>query len=225
MRFPVRRGGSLKHRRTAIGAVMPEVVRIDGKKARALVKGALAALYEALEAGKSDALKEYLRVMSRFHKYSLGNVLLIARARPDATRVAGFQAWRRLGRWVRKGERGIAILAPIVRRAGARAESSHERSPEVDPAEANTLGGGRTGGFKTAHVFDISQTEGKPLPEVSHVAGDPGRHLDQLKRFAAERNIQVRYADSLGGADGDSRGGVVHIRRGLSAAAELYSLA
>ena len=100
------------------------MVKIEGKKAKALVQGALDTLCEALKAGKSDALKKYLRAMSRFHRYSLGNVLLIAKACPDASHVAGFQAWRKLGRWVRKGERGIAILAPIARGKGIRPEST-----------------------------------------------------------------------------------------------------
>jgi antirestriction protein ArdC len=201
------------------------VVRIDGKKARALVQDALNTLCEALKAGKSDTLKNYLRAMSRFRRYSLGNVLLIAKACPHATHVAGFNSWRKMGRWVRKGERGIAILAPIVRRARGSAESQRERKPGDNSVETETAASDSAVGFKTAHVFDISQTEGKPLPECSQVTGDPGKHLDQLKRFAAERNIQLEYADSLGGADGASQGGVVRIRRGLSAAAELSTLA
>lgn len=202
-----------------------EVVRIDGKKAKALVQSALDTLCETLRAGKSDALKDYLRAMSRFRRYSLGNALLIAQACPDATRVAGFRAWRRLGRWVRKGERGIAILAPIVWRTGVHTEPEREQSPEEDRAEAVTPVSDRPFGFKAAYVFDISQTEGRPLPDVSHATGDPGQYLDQLKRFAAQRKIQVEYAHSLGGADGSSRGGAVSIRKGLSPAAELSTLA
>jgi antirestriction protein ArdC len=204
---------------------VPEVVKIDGKKAKALVRGALDTLREALRAGESEALKTYLRAMSRFRRYSLGNILLIARACPHATRVAGFQAWRRLGRWVRKGERGIVILAPIVRRPGIRAEHAQDRDPDDDLVEARTSICDRAVGFKAAYVFDISQTEGKPMAAFSQVAGDPGQCLDRLKQFAAARNIQVRYADFMGGADGASHGGVVSIRRGLSTAAELSTLA
>src|ERR1700722_18927225 len=71
-------------------------------------------LIEQLEAGHSDALTAYLNAMSRFHRYSLGNVLEIARQRPDATRVAGFWKWKEIGRSVKKGEKGIRILAPII---------------------------------------------------------------------------------------------------------------
>src|ERR1700730_3971963 len=70
----------------------------------------------ALEAGRSDALVRYLETASRFHTYSFRNQCLIAAQFPTATRVAGYQAWRKLGRWVRRGETGIVILAPITRR-------------------------------------------------------------------------------------------------------------
>ncbi|GAF71170.1 unnamed protein product, partial [marine sediment metagenome] len=193
--------------------------------AKALVQSALDTLCEALKAGKSDALKTYLKAMSRFRKYSLGNILLITTAYPNATHVAGFRAWRKLGRWVLKGERGIAILAPMVWRRDVRTEPSPYEEQDDDLAEAGMLASDGAMGFKTAHVFDISQTEGKPLPAFSQVAGNPGRYLDQLRRFAAERSIQVQYADFIGGADGASQGGVVRILRGLSAPAELSTLA
>src|SRR3954449_8723947 len=64
----------------------------------------------------SDAWRSWLTVQSRFHRYSFGNCLLILRQCPDATRVAGFHAWRKLGRAVRRGEKGIWILAPMTRR-------------------------------------------------------------------------------------------------------------
>lgn len=82
--------------------------------AQQLIATNVQALIDQLEAGNSDALTAYLDAMSRFHRYSFGNVLSIARQRPGATRVAGFHAWRQLGRNVKKGERGIRILAPII---------------------------------------------------------------------------------------------------------------
>src|SRR6266849_3378157 len=77
---------------------------------------ALNKLAAPLDAGHSDRLTALLKTMGRFHKYSWHNVALIATQCPTATRVAGFQTWRTLGRFVRKGEKGIAILAPIVTR-------------------------------------------------------------------------------------------------------------
>jgi N-terminal domain of anti-restriction factor ArdC len=69
--------------------------------------------------------------VGRFHKYSFGNVLLIARARPDATYVAGYRAWNALGRYVRKGEKGILILAPIIGRKRGR-DSDHANADAKD---------------------------------------------------------------------------------------------
>src|SRR3984957_9826432 len=82
--------------------------------AKEVIAANVQSLIEQLEAGHSDALTAYLDAMSRFHNYSLGNILEIARQRPDATRVAGMYAWNQLGRRVKKGERGIRILAPIL---------------------------------------------------------------------------------------------------------------
>lgn len=77
-----------------------------------LIDDALSKLEDGLRAGRSAQLEAYLALCARFHRYSFGNVLLIAVQCPHATHVAGFHAWKKLGRWVRKGEHGIAILAP-----------------------------------------------------------------------------------------------------------------
>src|SRR3954469_18312139 len=110
---------------------------------------ALDKLAALLDEGHSDQLTALLRTMARFHKYSWHNVCLIASQRPTATRVAGFHAWRTMGRAVRKGEKGIAILAPIVGR----------REPASDPDESRMVLS-----FRAAYVFDVEQTDGDPLP-------------------------------------------------------------
>src|SRR5262249_11588061 len=74
--------------------------------AKALSETAISLLMDALERGESDALKTYLRAMSRFHKYSWGNVLLICKQKPDATHVAGFHSWLRMSRQVPQGLEG-----------------------------------------------------------------------------------------------------------------------
>lgn len=86
-----------------------------------LTDDALRQLCEALSAGKSETLKRYLSAMAKFHRYSFGNQLLIAFQRPDATHVAGFKRWKKLGRYVKAGEKGIIIIAPMKRRV-AKAE-------------------------------------------------------------------------------------------------------
>jgi len=99
------------------------------------------------ELAGSEEWAKMLETAGRFHRYSPNNILLIAMQRPGATRVAGFQAWKQMGRSVRKGEKGIAILAPCVYR---KAEGDDETTRVF---------------FKTAHVFDVSQTEGPDLAD------------------------------------------------------------
>ena len=89
---------------------------------------ALDKLAALLDEGHSEQLTALLKTMARFHKYSWHNVCLIASQRPTATRVAGFQTWRTMGRFVRKGEKGIAIMAPIVGRREAESEGDNART-------------------------------------------------------------------------------------------------
>jgi hypothetical protein len=74
---------------------------------------AVSYLVAALESGESDVLTQYLNAMARFHNYSFGNIMLIARQKPQATNVAGIRTWNSLGRFVKRGEKGIMILAPL----------------------------------------------------------------------------------------------------------------
>ena len=194
------------------------------EEARKLADDALQELGAALERGQSEMLRKYLAAMGRFHRYSLRNALLITAQRPEAQHVAGFHTWRRLGRMVRKGEHGIAILAPVVRRkraAGGVAENkvtgpAHEQDA-VEPDE-DVLA------FRGAYVFDISQTEGQPLPEFSRPSGDPGPYLERLRTFVQEQGIVLASAESLGGAEGASTGGHILIRAGLAPAEEFATL-
>src|SRR3984893_8868557 len=103
-------------------------------------------LIAQLEVGHSNALTAYLDAMSRFHNYSFGNVLEIARQRPDATRVAGLYAWNQLGRKVKKGERGIRILAPMI---GIRRKKDEEAEKNIRTQNQAVLVG-----FRAAYVFD-----------------------------------------------------------------------
>jgi hypothetical protein len=127
----------------------------------------LAALQSSVaELVTGEQWQRYLNVQARFHNYSFWNTLAILRARPDASRLAGFQQWRRLGRQVRKGEHGIAILAPMVRIV---------EQVEPDDASGTAEGTRRCVGFKVVYVFDVGQTDGDPLPEIpapETVSGD-----------------------------------------------------
>ena len=176
-------------------------------RARAIVQNALKQLMEDLEAGNSDTLLNYLSAMARFHRYSVGNVLLISMQKPEAQHVAGFHAWRKLGRNVKKGEKGIMIMAPII-----------WRKKIVENEEEKVVA------FKTAYVFDVSQTRGKPLPEFAKMAGEPGQYLHNLKQFLVERGIQLEYFHSVGSMEGYSTGKRIGIRNHLSPAEEFSTL-
>jgi antirestriction protein ArdC len=135
--------------------------------AKEVIAANVQALIEQLEQGHSEALTAYLTAMGRFHTYSFGNILEIARQKPDATRVAGFYAWKQLGRRVKKGEHGIRILAPMI---GVRRKKDEEAETDIRTQNQAALVG-----FRAAYVFDVSQTEGNPLPEFSErVSGNAG---------------------------------------------------
>jgi len=172
-------------------------------------------LVKDVEAGKSDTLKAYLKAMGRFHRYSVGNAILIQLQRPNATHVAGFRAWQRLDRHVKKGEHGIAIMAPVVYRRKARPDDSEE-GENADDQLVTT--------FKTAYVFDISQTDGKPLPEFARAQGDPGVCLDRLETLIAQRGIKLERHESLRMAEGVSTGGTILLKASLAPAEEFLVL-
>jgi hypothetical protein len=174
-----------------------------------LTSESLKQLAALLEQGQSERLTSLLKTMARFHRYSLHNVCLIMAQCPTATRVAGFHTWRTLGRFVRKGEKGIAILAPIV--ASRREEPSDEDSKAVI-------------GFRTAYVFDLQQTDGAPLPDAPEPAGDPGMKTNALKAAIASSSIEIQYGDDLGGALGLSCGGRIQVLAGLEPASEFMVL-
>src|ERR1700694_5722852 len=87
-------------------------------------KEAVNYLVQSLEAGQSAVLSQYLGAMAKFRHYRFGNIILIARQKPDATHVAGYRTWTSLGRFVRRGEKGIFILAPMVGRRSTKEESA-----------------------------------------------------------------------------------------------------
>ncbi|MBN1171088.1 MAG: ImmA/IrrE family metallo-endopeptidase [Micromonosporaceae bacterium] len=128
-------------------------------------------------------------------RYSLGNTLLIGQQCPDATVVAGYQAWRKAGRHVRRGEHGIYILAPLVRRG------SNDTTGPAATGDATSLGEPDRGrseivGFRAVAVFDISQTDGPPIPASTAVDGCvPDGLRDALTRQLTKLGYQVRYGD------------------------------
>jgi hypothetical protein len=114
-----------------------------------------------------------------------------------------------MGRSVRKGEKGLAIMAPIVRR----------REVEADGDNARAIVG-----FRAAYVFDVDQTDGEPLPAPVEASGDPGAKTALLKAAILEQGIALEYVDELGGALGTSSGGRIRVLNGLSPAMEFTTL-
>jgi len=170
-------------------------------------------LVTALKAGQSEGLTSYLKAIGRFHRYSLHNVLLIALQKPNASYIAGFRTWNQLGRCVKKGEKGILILAPMVRR-------NSEKEDEHDENHALHVMG-----FRAAYVFEVSQTDGRDLPHIGVVQGDPGNHGERLRNFASAQNILVEYSEKIAPARGTSNGGRIMLLPGQSPAEEFSTLA
>src|SRR5665213_2706234 len=106
-----------------------------------IIEAGIKALTEQLEAGNSDALTAYLSTIERFHHYSFGNVMAIAMQRPDAVRVAGFHTWKGLGRNVKKGEKAIRILAPLIGKGRESTSGDSDGGSESEsPAKAHVYG-------------------------------------------------------------------------------------
>ena len=184
--------------------------------AKEIIAANVKELIAQLEAGRSDALTAYLDAMSRFHNYSFGNVLEIARQRPDATRVAGMWSWNQLGRRVKKGEKGIRILAPII---GIKRKKDEDAEKDITKQNTRVLVG-----FRNAYVFDVSQTEGAELPAMREVYGDVGENYDRLVSFIKEQGIELVFTDKIAPALGMSYGGRIAILPGQSKAETFATL-
>ncbi len=151
-----------------------------------------------------QAWQAWLKFSSQFHRYSFGNSLLIMLQDPQATHVAGYQAFKAMGRQVRRGEAGIKVLAPITR-----------REPRIDDAgrpvrddQGRVLHRTQVVGTKPVTVFDIRQTDGPPLPdpkvgEATLLTGQaPVGLWDRLQGLLEERGFDVRRGADLGGPNG-----------------------
>ena len=183
------------------------------EQAKQIVSTAIEQLSQALERGHSETLRNYLAAIGRFRRYSLRNVMLIASQNPTATRVAGFHTWHKLGRFVKKGEKGILILAPIVR-----AKSQSVEQTETDESSTAV-------GFQAAYVFDISQTDGQELPEIGNVNGDPREYRERLGKFVTEQGILLEYSQDIAPARGISAGGKIMLLPNQTPAEEFATLA
>ena len=152
---------------------------------------------ETDQARKSEEMQKYLDFVAKFHQYSPSNIFLIMLAKPEATAVMGFSSWKRLNRFVKRGERGIPIFAPMIHKE----DPDKEDSPKV------------LSGFRVVYVFDISQTDGDPLPPVPDwKSREKNAELNEkLIRFAERKGIKVAFKELPGETQGVSKGGAIEI--------------
>src|SRR5579862_289711 len=181
-------------------------------------KEAVDFLVSALESGHSEVLTAYLGAMAKFHNYSFGNVMLIARQKRSATNVAGVRTWNSLGRFVRRGEKGILILAPMISRKDKTGEEiTRENGDEKNP-QAQLYG------FRAVYVFDISQTEGEDLPALTEVHGDVSGYRERLVKFVEAQRLELNYSDQIRPAKGLSHGGKITLLSGMQPIEEFSTL-
>jgi len=185
-----------------------------------LIKQAVDFLIQQIETGKSETLTAYLTAMARFHNYSFGNIVAIARQRPTATRVGGFGTWKDLGRFVKRGEKGIQILAPMIGYRRKNADAAQESNTDTNAKPQPKLIG-----FRAVYVFDVAQTEGADLPEFEHnISGEVGEQRNRLIGFLAQQNIALEFNERIAPALGVSYGGKIALLPGQSKPEEFVTL-
>jgi len=166
---------------------------------------------EMISRDKTDLLN-YLKFMKNFRGYSFYNSFMIFRCRPNATEVAGFKKWQDLGRYVKKGEKGIPILFPIFETK----EEFEARTKQMqDKGIDNFLDSPAIKNFGVGYVFDVTQTDGKPLHEdPCELKGkDVNGLLPVLEDIAKDNNIKVDYEYLGGQVKGYSANGVIKVER------------
>lgn len=173
---------------------------------------------QVLSLTSSTAWTSWLQTAARFHSYSFRNTIAIWSQRPEASQVAGYRVWQSMGRQVRTGERGIEILAPVTRRVGdddadaavGVGTGGAVGRPRVVAKEPGTLTprARRVVGYRIAHVFDISQTDGEPIASSEAVTpalltGEaPAQLWDGLARQVREAGYDLVVEPLSGGANG-----------------------
>ena len=158
---------------------------------------------------ESERFKEYLRTMSKFYNYSFNNTLLIAMQKPEATLVAGYTAWQRnFDRHVMKGEKGIRILAPAPYKTQMEMEKIDPKTQkpvlDADGKPVTEMVEVMRPAFKVVSVFDVSQTEGKELPDivVDELKGTVENYTAFFEALRQISPVPIGFEDISGGAKG-----------------------
>ena len=158
---------------------------------------------------ESEKFKEYLTTMSKFYNYSFNNTLLIAMQKPDATLIAGYTSWQRnFDRHVMKGEKGIKILAPAPYKAQEEREkidpATQKPVLDVDGKPVTETVEVMRPAFKVVSVFDVSQTDGKELPDIAvdELTGSVENYAAFFEALKQESPVPISFEDIPGGAKG-----------------------
>ena len=158
---------------------------------------------------ESERYREYLRVMSKFHNYSINNTLLIAMQKPDASLVAGFSAWKNnFERNVMKGQKGIKIIAPSPYKIKQEMQKidPHTQKPIIgkDGKPVTEEKEVTIPAYKVVSVFDVSQTEGKELPDIAvdELTGDVDRYKDFFAALEKTSPVPIAFENIEGGSHG-----------------------
>jgi hypothetical protein len=194
---------------TQITSIRP---RITSGDLAAKITEHIQQLAQATDAARvTEEMHRYLDACSKFHHYNLQNIWLILIAKPHATRVAGFRKWQSLSRYVRKGEHGIPILAPVV-----------VIQDKDKPDEGKVVVG-----FKVVYVFDISQTEGEPLPPPPEWKSPEKNTLlaERLVEFAKRKGITVTERQLVGDIQGVSKGGLIELNPAAGTSTLIHEIA
>ena len=212
-----------------MGIAEQSAYRVQGKEA---AESKLDTIMKSLEEGvekvfTSEQYQMYLQTMAKFHNYSFNNTLLIAMQRPDATLLAGYQTWqKKFHRHVKRGEKGIKIIAPVPVKEKRQVEKIDEETQEIvigidGQPETETVER-ILPRFRVTTVFDVSQTEGEPLPslEVNELAGDVLIYEDFMKGLEEISPVPFQFQEIGSGAKGyySNAEKLVAIQTGMSQA-------
>ena len=181
----------------------------------------------------SDSYKSYLSTMSKFHNYSFNNTLLIAMQKPEASLVAGYNAWQKnFGRHVNKGEKAIRILAPVPYKIKEEREKvdpvtqeimiDRDGNPQKEEVEITIPA------FRAVYVFDVSQTDGKPIPELEAkelLSGVEG-YQDMIHAVEAVSPVPIEMEEIDSGAKGyfDREAGRIAVQENMSESQTLKTM-
>jgi len=160
----------------------------------------------------SDEFKEILKTLGKFHSYSYQNRILIQLQKPEATLVAGYKQWqKKFDRHVKKGEKAISILAPFIYKKKVTEEKNVNGQLREIEKEVKKMY------FRPVNVFDVSQTEGKPLPSIDITVADTNsKLLLPLKKFIETKDISLEIKVLKEGLKGYSQGGKIVIDKKLN---------